>query len=268
MTHHEDLPFNLGRFTALMRGEIDTYHLEKRYLRKDGRAVWVDLTTAVQRDHAGNPAYCIAIIEDIGARKRAERALRESEARLRRTVEYAPFPIMVHAEDGEVVHLSEAWLQLTGYTQEQIGTIAAWTERAYGERKEVVRAEIDQLYALDGAVDEGEYLIRTADGGTRVWTFSSAPLGSDDRGRRLVVSMAADVTERKEAERALRESEIRMRALLDASQDEILLVSTQGEVLAINKAAERRLARRTGGSNPVGAYIDQLLPPDQVEQRM
>ena len=172
MTHPEDLPVNLDRFAALMRGEIDTYQLEKRYLHKDGHVVWVDLTAAVQRDQAGNPAYCIAIIEDIGERKRAERALRESEARLRRTVENAPFPIMVHAEDGEVVHLSQAWLDLTGYAREEIGTIAAWTERAYGERKQVVRADIDQLYALDRAVDEGEYLIRTADGRTRVWTFS------------------------------------------------------------------------------------------------
>jgi PAS domain S-box-containing protein len=268
MTHPEDLPFNLDRFTALMRGEIDTYHLEKRYLHKDGHAVWVDLTAAVQRDDAGNPAYCIAIIEDIGARKRAEEALRESEARLRRTVENAPFPIMVHAEDGEVVHLSQAWLDLTGYTREEIGTIAAWTERAYGERKEVVRADIDQLYALEQAVDEGEDLIRTADGRTRVWTFRSSPLGSDDRGRRLVVSMAADVTERKEAEQALRESEIRMRALLDASQDEILLLSAEGRVLAINKAAQRRLAKRAGGSIPVGAHLDRLLPQDQVDSRM
>src|SRR5512132_3352202 len=268
MTHPDDLPFNLDRFAALMRGEIDTYQLEKRYLHKDGHAVWVDLTAAVQRDHAGNPAYCIAIIEDVGARKRAEWALRESEARLRRTVENAPFPIMVHAEDGEVVHLSQAWLALTGYTREEIGTIAAWTERAYGERKELVLADIDRLYALDRAVDEGEYVIRTADDRRRVWTFHSAPLGSDSRGRRLVVSMAADVTDRKEGEAALRESESRVRALLDASQDEILLVSIGGEVLAINKAAQRRLAKRTGGADPVGAHLDRLLPRDQVEQRM
>ena len=80
--------------------------------------------------------------------------------------------------------------------------------------------------------------------------------------------MAADVTDRKEGEAALRESESRMRALLDASQDEILLMSIRGEVLAINKAAERRLAKRTGGADPVGAHLDRLLPRDQVEQRM
>ena len=59
-----------------------------------------------------------------------------------------------------------------------------------------------------------------------------------------------------------------MRALLDASQDEILLLSTQGEVLAINKAAERRLARRTGGLHLVGAHLDRLLPRDLAESRM
>ncbi|MFO1152723.1 MAG: PAS domain S-box protein [Rhodospirillales bacterium] len=202
------------------------------------------------------------------ARLAAAGALRESEARLRRTVEQAPFPIMVHAEDGDVVHLSQAWLELTGYAREEIGTIAAWTERAYGERNEVVHAEIDELYALDRAVEEGEYVIHTADGRLRVWTFSSSPLGRDDRGRRLVVSMAADVTARKEAEQALRESEIRMRALLDASQDEILLLSTDGVALAINQAAERRLGKKMGGANPVGASLDRLLPPDQVGWRM
>ena len=50
----------------------------------------------------------------------------------------------------------------------------------------------------------------------------------------------------RKAEQALHQSDIRMRALLDASQDEILLLSTQGEVLAINKAAERRLGEADG----------------------
>jgi PAS domain S-box-containing protein len=263
----EDLKPTLDAWRECVRtgGE---WNWEHRVKGKDGVYRTILSLGRPVRDDRDRITSWVGFNLDISRRKQAEDALRESEARLRRTVENAPFPIMVHAEDGEVVHLSQAWLQLTGYSRDEIGTIAAWTEHAYGERKEAVRADIDRLYTLDQAVDEGEYLIRTADGRTRVWTFSSAPLGSDDRGRGLVVSMAADVTDRKEAERALRESEVRMRALLDASQDEILLMSTEGVVLAINKAAERRLAKRMGGSTPVSAHLDRLLPQDQVELRM
>ena len=268
--HHSDgRPYPASE-CALRRvyetGETLLRH-EDVFFRKDGSQVHVACSNAPLMIE-GRIAGSVLVAHDITERKRSEQALRESEARLRRTVEYAPFPIMVHAEDGEVVHISEAWLALTGYSREEIITVAAWTERAYGERKEMVRANINQLYALNQAIDEGEYLIRSADGGTRVWAFSSAPLGSDGRGRRLVVSMAADVTDRKEAERALSESEIRVRALLDASQDEILLLSADGIVLAINKAAQRRLAKRMGGADPVGAHLDRLLPRDQVESRM
>lgn len=247
-------------------GEMVVGH-EDVFFRRDGSPVQVACSNAPLLVD-GRIAGCVLVVHDITERKRTGTALRESEARLRRTVEDAPFPVMVHAEDGEVVHVSQAWLTLTGYSREEISTIAAWTERAYGERKETLRIAIAQLYALTQAVDEGEERIRTADDRTRVWTFSSAPLGRDERGRRLVVSMAADVTERKEAERALRESEVRMRALLDASQDEILLLSTRGEVLAINKAAERRLAKWTGGFEPVGVLLDRLLPPEQAQARM
>ena len=77
-----------------------------------------------------------------------------------------------------------------------------------------------------------------------------------------------DIEALKNAEQALRESEIRMRALLDASQDEILLVSTDGTVLAINKAARARLAKRIADSDPIGARLDQLLPKDLAELRL
>ena len=77
-----------------------------------------------------------------------------------------------------------------------------------------------------------------------------------------------DIEALKNAEQALRESEIRMRALLDASQDEILLVSTDGTVLAINKAARARLAKRIADSDPIGLRLDQFLPKDLAESRL
>jgi diguanylate cyclase (GGDEF)-like protein/PAS domain S-box-containing protein len=56
----------------LRSGAIDSFKVEKRYLRKDGSPVWVGLTIAVKRDRAGKPLYDISVVEDISARKRAE----------------------------------------------------------------------------------------------------------------------------------------------------------------------------------------------------
>lgn len=130
-------------------------------------------------------------------------ALRESEERLRRAVLDAPIPVIIHAADGRILMLSQTWTDLTGYTPAEIPTIGDWTERAYGERMKLVRADIDRLYGLQEKVDEGEYEITTRDGKKLIWTFSSAPLGRLPDGRRLVISMAMDVTKRKQAELAL-----------------------------------------------------------------
>jgi PAS domain S-box-containing protein len=81
-THPDDLPVELDRFAAVMRGALSSYSLEKRYVRKDGTAVWVQLTISLQRDAAGAPAYAIVVLEDIAERKRAEAALRERDERL------------------------------------------------------------------------------------------------------------------------------------------------------------------------------------------
>lgn len=84
ITHPDDLAHDLRLFDLLMRGKIDRYRIEKRYFHKDGRVIWIDLTTALQRDEHGKPLYCIAVIVDITKRKAAEAELKESEATQRR----------------------------------------------------------------------------------------------------------------------------------------------------------------------------------------
>jgi two-component system, sensor histidine kinase and response regulator len=79
VTHPEDLAADLARFNALTRGESTSYTMEKRFIRKDGRAVWAHLTVSLQFDAAGKPAYCIKIIQDISDRKRLEGELRQAK---------------------------------------------------------------------------------------------------------------------------------------------------------------------------------------------
>ena len=60
----------------------------------------------------------------------------ESQQQLRRAIQFAPFPLMVHAEGGGVIQLSEAWTEITGYELADIPTTKAWINRAYGERQD------------------------------------------------------------------------------------------------------------------------------------
>ena len=83
-----------------------------------------------------------------------------------------------------------------------------------------------------------------------------------------VVVVFTDVSERVAAAEARRQSELRVRTLLDASRDEILLLSKTGVILAINEAARVRLERRTGGVDPLGAKLDQVLPAGAARSRL
>ncbi|MEK6235077.1 MAG: PAS domain-containing protein, partial [Planctomycetales bacterium] len=122
----------------------------------------------------------------LAERRRAEEELRESEQRFRRAVVEAPNPVMIHAEDGEVLQISRRWSELAGHAPEEIPTIAAWTKLAYGEERTEIQARIERLFELDCRVDEGEFPVAAASGEQRIWDFCSAPLGMHADGRRLV----------------------------------------------------------------------------------
>ncbi|MGB7990018.1 MAG: GAF domain-containing protein, partial [Candidatus Methylophosphatis roskildensis] len=138
--------------------------------------------------------------------------------RFRWAVVEAPFPVMIYAEDGEVLTLSRAWKDLTGYDETDLPTVADWMERAYGTRQKPFRAAIDRLYAAGRRQTEGEFTIACKDGTRRLWEFSSTPLGPLPDGRRMIVSMAADLTARQRAEAEVRRSEARMRSLASILQ--------------------------------------------------
>lgn len=86
ITHVDDLGTDLVRVRRLLAGEIDTSCAEKRYVRADGRDIWVKVTTALVRHLDGTPHYFVSVIEDIQRRKEAEEALRALNAHLENRV--------------------------------------------------------------------------------------------------------------------------------------------------------------------------------------
>lgn len=134
-----------------------------------------------------------------------------TEERLRATVLAAPYPLMLHAEDGTVLQLSRAWSDLTGYSAEELKTTGEWTALAYEDPEQADTAARHDLARLDDVMgtprDLGERVVRTRNGSRRIWRFQSVSLGALPDGRRLRLVAAVDVTELRvliEAEREAR----------------------------------------------------------------
>ncbi len=87
ITHPDDLGPDLALVEKMLRGEIQTYSLEKRYIKKDSSHVWINLTVSLVKDDVGCPLYFISVIEDIHQRKVMENQLRRIHEEMEQMIE-------------------------------------------------------------------------------------------------------------------------------------------------------------------------------------
>lgn len=120
LTYPQDLDTNLTLLEQLLAGEISTYTLEKRYIRKDGGLVWANLTSSLKRDRTGIPEYGIAVVEDISTRKAAEEALRQSEQQYHQLFELMAQGVTYFSTNGDMLSANPAAVRILGLTQEEI----------------------------------------------------------------------------------------------------------------------------------------------------
>jgi PAS domain S-box-containing protein len=142
----------------------------------------------------------IGIVSKLSDRQFYQKALAESDQRLRWALQHAPIPIIVHSDDGQIIELNRAWERITGYSLEEIPTLETWAAVSWDRLS--ARTTLEQIHhAGDG--DAGsplELSLRTKDGQYRRWLFYSAALGSMNNGREVRMISALDLTERKAAE--------------------------------------------------------------------
>ncbi|MFC7544328.1 sensor histidine kinase [Siccirubricoccus deserti] len=162
------------------------------------KEIVVTARKALRRDPGGRPVAVLESLTDVTAQRRAEAALVGSEARLRAAVEGSPFPIMLHAEDGEVLALSRSWTELSGFGPEEIPTLSAWLHLAYPDRHQEIEA-LWRRSSLSGRW-RGPGEDHPHHGRGAYLGCPGRALGRLPDGRRLRMSAAADVTERKHTE--------------------------------------------------------------------
>jgi PAS domain S-box-containing protein len=144
-------------------------------------------------------------------RFRAEQALRESEDRFRSIMLEAPIPMMAHTLD-ELINLNTAFTQLTGYTMEDISTSQDWLRKGLRLPEDQVESAVQKLVQRLEAgppFREKEATIWTKAGTQRSWLFQVSEANRLPDGRRFFVTMAMDITERKQAEIMVREADQR-----------------------------------------------------------
>ena len=112
ITHPDDRERERPLLHDLLAGRIRSYSIEKRYLRKDGESVWVRVTSSLART---SEPYRVSIIEDIGARRRAEQALQESERRWATTLASIGDAVIATDTAGRITFLNATAEALTGW---------------------------------------------------------------------------------------------------------------------------------------------------------
>jgi PAS domain S-box-containing protein len=230
--------------------------------RKDGSTIWLSDNVRAVRDSEGTPLYYEGTTQDITSRKLAEHALRESEERYRDLVENSRELICTHDLDGLILSVNPAAAAAVGYDLDEF--VGKRTVRDLLAPE--VRHQFDEYMARlrkDGATS-GIMLVKTSTGERRVWEYYNS-LRSEGVATPIVRGMAQDVTERRRAEAALRESERKYRDLVETAHDLIWAVDAQGTITFMNQAC-----RRIYGYEPeelIGRpYLDLLSPEERTRQ--
>ncbi len=190
-------------------------------------------------------------------RARTAKALRRGQEQFTRVMHDVPIPVLVYAENGEVIALSRTFARLTGYERRQIRTLEDWLRHGYRDNPagaEEVRVRLRALFASGSRPPNAERTITTRNGEQRVWLFSDSPPRRLGDGRRYSVAMAVDITERKRLEEDLRCSEAHYHGLLDHLPDVVMRFDRQMRLSYINPAIERYLHPHSGGIQGFNLY--------------
>lgn len=202
ITHPDDAEDSVNHARRLAAGEIDEYQIEKRYIRKEGRIIWVRLSVRLLRDSKGNPLYFLPLVEDITDWKEAEQALRESEERYRLHFENISDVVYITDRNLRITDVSPSVMGLMGYSPEEIiGRGIAELDLIAPEYMETAIRNTKRV--LDGnRSGPTEYQFITKDGSRKFGEISGSPLIKEGQVI-AVISVARDITARKRIEAEL-----------------------------------------------------------------
>ncbi len=230
---------------------------------KDGRAVDVSLSISPIRTPTGDIAGFSATARDIAQRLRAERQLRESEERFRGVFEHAPFGMCVSGLDGRYIQVNSAYCRMVGYSEQELAGMP-WVDMIHPDDLEASRQRHQQMRNdPDRGVDAEVRQIHRD--GHVVWARVRVSLVRDTGGNpSYSIVHVEDITERKRAQEALRESEGRFRIMADGCPAPMWVTDAEGRNQFINRAYREFCG--TSYEQVEGGKWQLLIHPDDAAE--
>jgi PAS domain S-box-containing protein len=201
ITHPDDVAADAQHRRALADGVIQSYCEQKRYLRKDGATVWVNLRVSMMRDAAGPSRYLLSIVSDLSGQKKAEAQLQRSRDRYRFLADAMPCKVFTATPDGRTDYNNRRWLAYSGQSfQAALG--AGWSAAAHPDDAARYRAGWEAAVST-GAPYEAETRLRSF-GGEYRWHLVRAT-AMRDKDAKIVqwVGAGMDIEDQKQAEAEL-----------------------------------------------------------------
>ena len=218
ITYREDVDPDVANTRRVLAGEIDTYAMEKRYVRKNGGVIWVRLTVSLIRDQdTGAPRYFICVVEDINMQRLAQDRLRESQERLHAALSASGTGTYQRELHSDVVHRDENLCRLYGLDPTRtVGDIGEWLRCIHPEDRPAVVAAAERCVGKSGDL-QLDYRVFWPDGSVH-WLAERGKTVFDEAGKPLYVTGATiDITDRKRIIERLQERDEHLRAALHAS---------------------------------------------------
>ncbi len=218
LNHEDERAATAEAYARYRSGSLTERHMEKKYLRTNGSPVWLNITTTLVPGTETAAPFLQSVYMDITERVQFEAALRASEARWRAVFENTAVGIVISDLHGRYETANEAFQRMTGYTGDELRNLTV-LDVTPEEEWAATRKRIDEIIAGPQRNYRIERRYRRKDRDISWADINTFFIPGTDSTPAFLAVVAVDITERKQAEAALREAEERFRTLVQFSFD-------------------------------------------------
>lgn len=235
IAHPEDIDISPEFIRRSISGETESTIFEKRYIHKQGHVVWGQVSSSLAKDSEGESLYFISHVQDISERKRAGEQTLIANERLQYLLSSTSAVIYTAKASGDygATFISDNVIQMVGYEpQEFIENSSFWFDHVHPEDQPRIPEDVSRVFEQELSGYEYRFLHKD---GRYIWVRDEMKLVRGEDGNPIeIIGFWVDITDSKQAEETLRESEEKYRTIIESIEEGYFEVSLAGNYTFFN----------------------------------